>query len=189
MVESERRDLINGIVSMSSVKRYHGYTTTHIQTVADHSARVSQIAWLLAYEFFLEDVEKANAVATFAVWHDFSEGLLACDVNSFIKSKNGIRASLKKLEIETVGLQFFDKNIRNLILEQCSVEQFKLLKLADTLDFGLYVWNEVESGNRHILSLLTSFKLEIMKYDDDDVLDLAVTKTCLSKILSCEHGN
>ena len=98
ITRSESISLLDGLISLSSVDRYHGHPTIKIQSVADHSARVAMIAFELAKEFYSEDLNKAYDLVTIALFHDFSEGILKNDVNSSIKNKYGIRELLKQLE-------------------------------------------------------------------------------------------
>lgn len=183
MKVQEQRVLIDTIAGLTGVKRFHGHSTIHTQSVADHSARVGQIAFLIALEYFEGDVAKANSVAVLGLFHDLTEGILKNDANSAIKSKYGIRELLKKLEIDIVEDLFQDTLMRDLILERCTEEQYNLMKLADTIDFGLFVWDEIMTGNRHMLPLIESFNSEISKYPQK-MLDLSFTKVCINKILS-----
>lgn len=182
MLPQEQRVLIDTIAGLTGVKRFHGHSTIRTQSVADHSARVGQIAFLIALEFYEGDVTKANSVAVLGLFHDLTEGILKNDANSAIKAKYGIRELLKKLETDIVEDLFQDQIMRDLILERCTEEQYNLMKLADTLDFGLFVWDELASGNTHVLPLLDAFYIEVQKYPQE-MLDLDFTKTCIFKIL------
>lgn len=164
----ESNAFIDAVVDLSSVKRYHGHRVINYQSVADHSARVAMLAFMLGLEFYGNEVD-AYRVSTYSLFHDVSEGILKNDSNSSIKSKYGIRALLNKLEHDVVG-QIFSSGttnsniVRGLILEDCSTNDYNLLKMADSLDFGLYVWEEVGLGNSHIAPLLESFKTEFNRY-------------------------
>jgi hypothetical protein len=57
------------------------------------------------------------------------------------------------------------------------------MKLADTIDFGLFVWDEIMTGNRHMLPLIDSFKKEVSKYPQE-MLALSFTRVCIDKIMS-----
>ena len=183
MLPQEQRVLIDTIFGLTGVKRFHGHSTIHTQSVADHSARVGQIAFLIALEFYQGDVAKANSVAVLGLFHDLTEGILKNDANSAIKAKYGIRELLKKLETDIVEDIFQDQIMRDLILERSTEEQYNLMKLADTLDFGLFVWDEIMTGNRHMLPLIDSFKIEVAKYPPE-MLSLQFTQVCIEKIIS-----
>lgn len=187
MKVQEQRILIDTIAGLTGVKRFHGHSTIHTQSVADHSARVGQIAFLIALEYFEGDVAKANSVAVLGLFHDLTEGILKNDANSAIKSKYGIRELLKKLEVDIVEDLFQDQVVRDLILERCDEEQYNLMKLADTLDFGLFVWDEILTGNKHMLPLISSFEKEILKYPID-MLSLSFTQVCIEKVLSARNA-
>jgi len=167
---------ISGVIGLSHVERYHGHQTISKQSVADHSARVAQLAHIVAFEFYRGDINKANSVSVFALFHDFSESLLKSDINSSVKNKLGIRELVKQLEINVVN-ESFDKtsqqsygdvsHINDLLLENCEEsDDYCILKLCDTLDFGLYVKNELMLGNSYMFPLLDSFKREFSKYPD-----------------------
>ena len=164
----ELQSVIEGITSITSVTRFHGHSIIRPQSVADHSCRVAMLAYCLAYEHYgLE--ERAFKVSTQALFHDFSEGILKNDANSAIKQKYGIRELLNQLEEDVVSRLYYSDSsmsdaLKRLILEKCEQEEYDLLKMADTLDFGLYVWHEVGLGNRHIAHLLDAFEFEYSKY-------------------------
>lgn len=183
MLQAEREILIDTIIGLSGVTRFHGHSTIRTQSVADHSGRVAQIAFLIAFEYFKGDVTKANKVSVLGTFHDFSEGILKSDVNSAIKSKYGIRELLKQLETDIVNDLFVTKEIRDLILENASEEEYNLMKISDTIDFGFFVWNEIKMGNSHMIPMIDSFKTEISRYPES-ILNLEITKTCINKILS-----
>lgn len=185
MEPKERSILIDTIAGLTGVKRFHGHSTIRTQSVADHSARVAQIAFFIALEYYNGDMGKANAVAVLGLFHDLTEGILKNDANSSIKSKYGIRELLKKLETDIVEDLFQDPIIRDLLLERGTEEQYKLMKLADTLDFGLFIWDELTTGNTHVLPLLESFNQEIQRYPES-MLTLNFTQTCIKKIL-CQN--
>lgn len=162
---------IDTVAGLTFVTRYHGHAVISKQSVADHSGRVGMIAYMLALEYYETEAD-ANRVATYALFHDFSEGILKNDVNSSIKQKYGIRDILRKLEHDVVNDMFSSEEessvcLRGLILEKCSPTDYKLLKMADTLDFGLYVWHEVKLGNSHLKPLLEAFRQEFNKYDQE----------------------
>jgi 5'-deoxynucleotidase YfbR-like HD superfamily hydrolase len=175
--------LVDTITGLTGVKRFHGHSTIHTQSVSDHSARVAQLAFLIALEYYNGDVAKANSVAVLGAFHDLTEGILKNDANSSVKSKYGIREVLKKLETDIVEDLFQDTIIRDLILERTDEEKYNLMKLADTIDFGLFVWDEIMTGNRHMLPLIDSFKKEISKYPKE-MLALSFTHVCIDKIMS-----
>ena len=184
MKVQEQRVLIDTIAGLTGVKRFHGHSTIHTQSVADHSARVAQIAFLIALEYYEGDVTKANSVAVLATFHDVSEGLLKSDINSTVKSRYGIREILKKLETDIVEDLFTDPIIRDLILERAPEDEYNLMKLADTIDFGLFVAEEITTGNSNMIPMIASFNQEVSKYPAD-MLSLTFTCTCIEKITSC----
>lgn len=175
----ETVSFIDTVTDLSSVTRFHGHRVINTQSVADHSARVGMLAFALALEYYQNEVD-AHRVCTYALFHDMSEAILKNDSNSSIKAKYGIREMLNKLEHDVVGNIYdsgsdMSNTMKKLILEDCSKEDYLLLKLADTLDFGLYVWEEVGLGNSHIKPLLESFATEYGKYPDTiRLLDTAV---------------
>ena len=186
---------LDGVVGLSSVDRFHGHSVIANQSVADHSARVAMLAHMIAFEHFDGDISEANAVTVYALFHDFSESILKNDANSSIKNKYGIRELLKTLEVDVVTGIFGKTHIplenerlgdatrlSNLILECCDKPiQYQILKLADTLDFGLYIWNESMLGNRHIKPLFISFENEIAKYSKE-LRNLPLVKAIIEKI-------
>jgi 5'-deoxynucleotidase YfbR-like HD superfamily hydrolase len=162
---------IDTVAGLTFVTRFHGHSVISQQSVADHSGRVGMLAYMLALEYYKNERD-AYRVATFALFHDFSEGILKNDVNSSIKQKYGIRDILRKLEQDVVNDMFpsdtsASNSLRDLVLEQCNQTDYKLLKMADTLDFGLYVWHEVNLGNNHLKPLIEAFRTEFNKYDQD----------------------
>lgn len=175
-------DVVDAIVGMSSVKRFHGRSTIHQQTVADHSCRTAQIGFFIALDFYKGSIEKANSVAAYALFHDFPESLLQCDVSNPVKCLGGIGAALREQEILVVNRMFEDQHIRNLMLENAPTEDYQLIKLADILDFGLYIWEEVNFGNRTFIPMLTVFSKAVEKYPSE-YLNLPFVQQCISKIL------
>jgi 5'-deoxynucleotidase YfbR-like HD superfamily hydrolase len=178
---------IDTVAGLTFVTRYHGHSVISEQSVADHSCRVGMLAYMLALEYYKNEND-AYRVATFALFHDFSEGILKNDVNSSIKQKYGIRDILRQLEQDVVNDMFpsdtaSSNSLRNLVLEKCDPVDYKLLKMADTLDFGLYVWHEVNLGNSHLKPLLEAFKAEFNKYDYD-MRSLDLARLTFSKILA-----
>ena len=139
--------------------------------MADHSGRVAMFAFMLAYEYYKSE-EAAYRVATYGLFHDFSESLLKNDANSSIKKKYGIREILKQLEHDVVSDMFSSDTpasatVRSIVLEQCDSMDYKLFKMADTLDFGLFVWHEVHLGNQHLLPLIDSFRHEFNQHPEE----------------------
>lgn len=186
--QTETEVLVDTITSLTSVKRFHGHPVINPQSVADHSARVGMLAYSLALEYY-QDISKANRVCTFALFHDFTEGLLRSDVNSAIKQQFGIREILKKLEEHTVSKVFnsgtvMSNQLSDLFLEKCSTQDYVLLKVADTLDFGLYLHDEIMLGNKHMHTLLyKSFLLEYERYPIE-FRELQVAKQAVTTIFS-----
>lgn len=169
--DEEAVAFIDTVAGLTFVTRYHGHSVISKQSVADHSGRVGMLAYMLALEYYKNEAD-ANRVATFALFHDFSEGILKNDVNSSIKQKYGIRDILRKLEQDVVNDMFPSEEessvcLRSLVLEKCSPTDYKLVKMADTLDFGLYVWHEVKLGNSHLRPLVDAFRNEFNKYDQE----------------------
>ena len=117
--------VVSAIVGMSAVKRFHGRRTHQTQTIADHSGRVAQVAFFLALEFYEGNYEKANYVTTLALFHDFPESLLECDVPTHVKNMGDIGEELKDAE-ERFVRKMFPNNIhlQALMLEQASENDF-----------------------------------------------------------------
>jgi len=178
---------IDAVVDLSSVKRYHGHRVINYQSVADHSARVAMLAFMLALEYYGNEVD-AYRVSTYSLFHDVSEGILKNDSNSSIKAKYGIRALLNKLEHDVVGQIFSSDNtntniLKGLILEDCNKTDYDLLKFCDTADFGLYLWEELGLGNTHLKPLLSSFIGEFEGYPTA-IKNLPLAKQIKQKVLS-----
>lgn len=178
----DSRAVIDNIVGLSDVKRFHGRSTLHTQSVADHSCRVAQIAFFLALEFYKGDIVKANYVSTLALFHDFPEAVLKCDISSPIKAQNGIGIKTKALEKSAIMKIFDDKYLQDLMLEVSAPDDFNILKLADTLDFGLYVRDEISLGNSKMYPLIDGFQEELWKYSQN-YTSLHFAETCVCKIL------
>ena len=169
---------------MSAVKRFHGRTTLHQQTIADHSCRVAQLAFFIGLEYYKDDYAKANYLMSLGIFHDFSESILKNDLSNPIKRRYGIGQALNKLENDVVINMFpEDEHIQNLILEKTDPIDYQILKLADLIDLGLYVWNEVYSGNRHMEPMINAFIAEHEKFPHSlKVLDFC--QACFTKITS-----
>ena len=181
--ETQLSNIIDSIVGMSSVKRFHGRTTIHQQTIADHSCRVAQLAFFIALEQYKGDYTKANYVATQGLFHDFSESILKNDLSNPIKSRHGIGQALKKLETDVVKTMFPEsEHIQNLILEKAEALDYNILKLADIIDFGLYVWDEIQCGNKHMLPLISVFQSEFKKFPYP-LAALDFSQACYNKIV------
>ena len=164
MDERKSVGIIDAILGMSAVKRYHGRNTLRTQTLADHSARVAQLAFFLALEFYEGDVVKANYICTLGLFHDLPESLMECDVPTPVKLQGGIGTKLKAVEIAAVEKLFPGSvYLQNLCMEVASEEDFRLMKLADLLDLGLYVWEERQLGNQTLEILWTVFERELAK--------------------------
>ena len=180
---SKPESVVNTIVDLSSVKRFHGRKVIQTQTVADHSARVAMLSFFIALEFYEGDKVKANYVSTLGLFHDFPEAILKCDVSSPLKAKGDIGATLKQVELKAVGDMFDDKSLQDLMLEVApDPADFQIMKLADSLDFGLYSWEEVTMGNTHMQFCLDAFKGELSKFPKV-LQNLEFTKSCIKKIL------
>ncbi len=164
MDERKSVSVVDAILGMSAVKRYHGRNTIKTQTLADHSARVAQLAFFLALEFYEGDYIKANYVCTLGLFHDLPESLMECDVPTPVKLQGGIGMKLKAVETSAVEKLFPDNTyLQNLCMEVASEEDFRLMKLADLLDLGLYVWEEKQLGNQTLDILWTVFERELAK--------------------------
>ena len=164
MDERKSVSVVDAILGMSAVKRYHGRNTIKTQTLADHSARVAQLAFFLALEFYEGDYVKANYVCTLGLFHDLPESLMECDVPTPVKLQGGIGMKLKAVETNAVEKLFPDNTyLQNLCMEVASEEDFRLMKLADLLDLGLYVWEEKQLGNQTLDILWTVFERELAK--------------------------
>jgi len=176
--------VVDAILGMSAVKRYHGRNTIKIQTLADHSARVAQLAFFLALEFYEGDYKKANYVCTLGLFHDLPESLLECDVPTPVKYQNGIGMKLKAVESAAVSKLFPDNTyLQNLCMEVASEDDFSLMKLADLLDLGLYVWEEQQLGNKTLDILWSVFKDQLVK-QPANLQSLSIVKHCKRKMFS-----
>ncbi len=192
MNHTQIESFIDGVVSLSAVDRFHGHQTVANQSVADHSCRVAMIAQAIALEYYKGDVDKANTATVAALFHDFSEGILKNDANSSVKDKYGIREALKQLETDVITTTFKsdagDTNmtvIRNLMLERCNKTDYDILKVADSCDFGLYIWNEKMLGNKHVDKMFESFRTELARYPEK-ITKLPIVKALSMKILEQE---
>jgi len=183
----ERRStygVVDAIVGMSAVKRFHGRNTIKQQTLADHSGRVAQIAFFLALEFYEGDYSKVNYVATLGLFHDLPESLLECDIPTPVKLQKGIGPKLKQIETEAVKRIFPDSPyLQNLAMEVASEDDFSLMKLADLLDLGLYIWEEKQLGNKSLDPLLEMF-FHLFDSYPTVYRDLAFAQACRVKIAS-----
>jgi 5'-deoxynucleotidase YfbR-like HD superfamily hydrolase len=176
-------DVISAIVGMSSVKRFHGRETIKTQTIADHSGRVAQVAFFLALEFYGGDRMKANEVSVLALWHDFPESLLECDIPTHVKNMGNIGEELKQVEMKFVKNLFpGDTYLQDLMMEVAQQDDFFLMKLADYLDFGFYVRNEVSLGNSRFEEFLLWFQKGLSKFPQK-VLDLPTAKAAVEFVL------
>ncbi len=176
-------NVVSAIVGMSSVKRFHGRETIKVQTIADHSCRAAQISFFLAMEFYSGDTEKANSVSVLTLWHDFPESLLECDVPTHVKNMGSVGKELKAAEKLFVNNLFpDDPYLQNLMLEEAPREDFNLMKLADYLDFGFYVKNEVSLGNKRFEEFLLWFQKGLTKFPQD-VLNLPTAQASIEFIL------
>lgn len=175
--------VVASIVGMSAVKRFHGRRTHQVQTIADHSGRVGQLAFFLALEFYKGDYTKANYVTTLALFHDFPESLLECDIPTHVKKMGGIGDILKEVEESFVRNLFpNDKYIQSLMLEVAKPDDFNIMKLADYLDFGFYVREEVDLGNKKFEEFLLWFQNGLSKFPQE-VLDLPTAKASVEFVL------
>jgi 5'-deoxynucleotidase YfbR-like HD superfamily hydrolase len=186
LTDVERKNFIDAVVSTSSVVRYHGHHVLKQQSVADHSARVAMLAFAVGLEYF-KDPDRASLLSSYALFHDITEGILRSDINSAVKSRYNIRALVKQIEHDVVEEAFTSGSyssgvMKVLFLEQCSPEYYNLLKVCDTLDFGLYVSSEIKSGNKHLLHLLEAFKTEYASYPET-VTSLNICMDVYNKIL------
>ena len=160
----EATNFINAVEATSNVIRFHGHQVIMPQSVADHSARTAFLSFLLALEFSNGDREFANNVSVYGLHHDLLEGILKSDVPSPIKAKYGIRELIKKIELDVVGELFNSSSgnsniLRSLLLEVSEdVNVIKLVKVADLLDLGLYIRNEINLGNTTMLPMLVCFQ-------------------------------
>lgn len=184
---SEATSFITAVEATSNVVRFHGHLVTKQQSVADHSAKVAMMAYAIALEKY-KSIERASRVSTFALFHDITEGMLRSDINSTVKAKYGIRELVKKIERDVVEEAFPDKDswvsqdFTRLFLEDCSIEDYQILKMADTLDFGMYVQREWRMGNRTVYSLFSAFKSEYSSYPDT-LRNLEVCRTASAMIV------
>jgi 5'-deoxynucleotidase YfbR-like HD superfamily hydrolase len=180
--ENESTGVVDAILGMSAVKRYHGRNTIKTQTLADHSARVAQLSFFLALEFYEGDYAKANYVSTLGLFHDFPESLLECDVPTPVKMQNGIGMKLKSIETDAVRKLFPDDvYLQNLCMEVASEDDFNLMKLADLLDLGLYVWEEMQLGNKTLDFLWQAF-IKLLDKQPANLQNLKIVMQCRAKL-------
>ena len=180
--ENESYGVVDAILGMSAVKRYHGRNTIKTQTLADHSARVAQLSFFLALDFYEGDYTKANYVATLGLFHDLPESLLECDVPTPVKLQNGIGPKLKAIEAASVKNLFPDDvYLQNLCMEIASEDDFALMKLADLLDLGLYIWEERQLGNKTLDFLWNEF-VKLLKKQPTTIQNLNVVISCKKKL-------
>lgn len=171
---------MQAIEKTSNVTRYHGHCILKEQTVADHSARVAMISFELALDY-LGDFEKASVVSVYALHHDIAEGLIGSDVSGWVKSQKGIRKLINELEQESIEAIIPENSpiIRKVFKTDVDTETHFLIKVADTLDFGLYLKREYLCGNRCINHLIRAFFKEYETYPQKfRALPLAYTIYC-----------
>ena len=175
--------VVSSIVGMSAVKRFHGRRTHQVQTIADHSGRVGQVAFFLALEFYKGDYTKANEVAVLALFHDFPESLLECDIPTHVKNMGSIGQELKQAEEHFVNKMFPNNpHLQGIMLESAFPDDFNLMKLADYLDFGFYVREEVDLGNKKFEEFLLWFQNGLSKFRPT-LLDLPTAKAGIEFVL------
>ena len=75
-----------------------------------------------------------------------------------------------------------DGHIQNLMLENLDEDDFYLMKLADYLDFGFYVREEVDLGNKKFEEFLLWFQNGLSKFPQR-ILDLPTGKAGVEFVL------
>jgi 5'-deoxynucleotidase YfbR-like HD superfamily hydrolase len=168
--KDEAANYIAAVEATSNVVRYHGHCVIRQQSVADHSCRVGMLAYAIALEKYHDEGIAAQA-ASFGLFHDACEGMVKSDVNASVKAQYGIRDLVRKVEQDGVDLAFNRNSwhgqiFKKLFLEEAPESIYSILRLADSLDFGLYVHTELLMGNRTIMPLLEAFKKEFAKHPD-----------------------
>lgn len=174
-------NIVEAIEKTSNVIRYHGHSVVKQQTVADHSARVAMMAFQLALDYYDGDFDKAAAVSVYALHHDVAEGLIGSDVSGWVKSQKGIRALIHELENETIDAIIPEELsvVRKVFKTDVDIDTHHLIKIADTLDLGLYVKREYLSGNRCVNHIIRAFFNEYSMYPQKfRALSLAYTIFC-----------
>lgn len=185
--KAEIATYLETLVGASSVRRYHGHPMLTSQSVADHSARVSMMAFFIALEHY-GNINDAHRVSSLAVFHDLTEAVVQNDCNSVVKSHYGIRDALKLVEQDMVSAAFPSDGeashiMRDLLLGNNAALDHYLVKMADTLDFGLQLWHEAMLGNTYVIPMFSFFTSEFDKYPDS-IKNLTFSVTAKSKILS-----
>jgi 5'-deoxynucleotidase YfbR-like HD superfamily hydrolase len=119
-------------------KRYHTKNTIHANTVGHHSFGV---AWICT--FLSESTPSANLLLA-ALSHDLAEQVTG-DISSPTKRKFPAMAEMiQTMETETLGVYHMDYE------SELTVDEARILKMADCLDGALFCISEMELGNQGI---------------------------------------
>jgi hypothetical protein len=116
---------VETVMRMHSVKRWHMIDTTRIQTLAEHSANVAMLAYLIARTAPINYLPDSCYVAAAALVHDVEEAFTG-DIPTHTKQR---LSGLTELESEVIDPTFsipVDPNTKMLI---------KLCDLADGIRF------------------------------------------------------
>lgn len=185
--KDDAKSFVNAVEATSNVVRFHGHCIIRQQSVADHSCRVGMLAYALALELY-QNPTKAAEAASYGLFHDACEGIVKSDVNASVKARHGIRDLVRLVEEEDVSKAFPHNTqagniFSSLFLEEAPEDMYKILRLADTLDFGLYVHTEVMMGNHTMAPLLTAFIKEFNAHPEP-LRTLEIAKATYNKIIS-----
>jgi hypothetical protein len=118
-----KRPDLEAVMRMSAVKRWHMIDTTRIQNLAEHTANVSLLAWLIAHRcpgMFFQPAD----VLTHAMVHDLGEAFLG-DIPTHSKILLG-KELVNQAEKGLLSTSFK--------LPECSGEVKDLIKLCDLAD-------------------------------------------------------
>lgn len=128
--------MIDFIMAGGAVKRYHTLTTLHTQNVAEHSFGVAWLVW------WLSDSRPSTELLMAALGHDLAEHITG-DLPAPAKRSLGISAQFTAYEDEIMGKAGFPAY-------WLTVDEKRVLKMADTADLMLFCLREMSLGNRQM---------------------------------------
>lgn len=119
---------LEAIMRFHAVKRWHMIDTTRIQTIAEHSANVAALAYLIADKAPCCYFGMASGICTYALFHDMGETFTG-DVPTPSKAFGDIRPLFRELE-QTLLPSVFQLNVTD-----AARDMVKLCDLADSIRF------------------------------------------------------
>lgn len=96
---------VEAVMRLHAVKRWHMLDTTRQQTLAEHSANVAMLAFIIAIQAPEMFFGPADNIASRALMHDLDE-VFSGDIPTPTKNYGDIRATIKTLEKKLVPQLF-----------------------------------------------------------------------------------